>query len=207
VKDREILDKKLQEARARLSARYAEGNVPWDDPVPPPEVIEIAAKLSPGRALDLGCGYGRSSIYLAALGWEVDAVDFIEEAIEVAAARAKEAGVSIRFHQGSITDLSFLDGPYDFALDVGCCHILDEEGLQQYKDQLVRLLAPGAVLLIYARCHPENSDEEEGFSGLRIGLLEEVLGRDFQLDWAEPGETHLPDGDSWPSAWYQFRRI
>ncbi len=48
------------------------GQVPWDRALPPPEVIALAAELPPGRALDLGCGYGRASIYLAQHGCRCD---------------------------------------------------------------------------------------------------------------------------------------
>ena len=68
----------------RTLARYRSGQTSWDHPEPPPEVMAFAATLSAGRALDLGCGSGRASIYLARRGWQVDGVDFIPDAIELA---------------------------------------------------------------------------------------------------------------------------
>lgn len=47
-------------------------------------LAEVAPQLRPGRALDLGCGSGRSAVYLASLGWEVVAVDHLPDAIEMA---------------------------------------------------------------------------------------------------------------------------
>ena len=41
------------------------------------------------RILDLGCGPGRASIYLARLGWQVDGVDFVPQAIATARQRAR----------------------------------------------------------------------------------------------------------------------
>ncbi len=52
-----------------------------DDPIGiAGEEIEM---LSPGRALDLGCGAGRAAVWLASRGWRVTAVDFSETAIEL----------------------------------------------------------------------------------------------------------------------------
>src|SRR5437868_2094340 len=42
---------------------------------PTPLLVETAAKLKPGRALDLACGKGRNAIWLAEHGWRVTAVD------------------------------------------------------------------------------------------------------------------------------------
>ncbi|TEU17501.1 MAG: methyltransferase domain-containing protein, partial [Anaerolineales bacterium] len=58
--------------------RYLLGRPPWDTEVTPPEVVELieGEGLSPGRALDLGCGTGTNCIYLVRHGWEVVGVDF-----------------------------------------------------------------------------------------------------------------------------------
>jgi len=42
---------------------------------PTPLLVETAAKLKPGRALDLACGSGRNAVWLAERGWQVTAVD------------------------------------------------------------------------------------------------------------------------------------
>lgn len=56
--------------------------------------------ITPGRALDLGCGPGRNALHLAARGFEVDAVDLSPAAIAWAEDRARAAGAEIRFHCG-----------------------------------------------------------------------------------------------------------
>jgi len=42
---------------------------------PTPLLVETARNLSSGRALDLACGSGRNSVWLAERGWQVTAVD------------------------------------------------------------------------------------------------------------------------------------
>ena len=201
----------------RLAERYATGNVPWDEPLPPPEVLDLVPTFPPGRALDLGCGYGRAAIYMASLGWQVDAVDFIPEAIEEADRRASKAGVDVRFHVAEVTSLDFLSGRYDFALDVGCGHALDEVELSQYRDQLHRLLRPGGIFLLFARLSngvvsedrsltPDN-EASDSPSGLAVHTITSVFADGFELEWFERGVTEMADLTSWASAWFRFRRI
>lgn len=191
----------------QLAERYASGQVPWDEELPPPEVIEFVPTMAPGRALDLGCGYGRASIFLAGLGWEVDAVDFIPAAIAEAARRAGEVGVGVRFHIASISELHFLAGPYDFALDVGCGHVLGSWELERYRDQLARLLPTGAFLLVYGRLRDsELPESEEGPAGFEESEFLSIFAEAFELEWKEQGITQVEDQPPWISAWFRFRR-
>ena len=53
---------------------------------PDPLLVEFASALAPGGALDLACGTGRNTVWLAKRGWEVTAVDSSRVAIETVAA-------------------------------------------------------------------------------------------------------------------------
>lgn len=201
------MDEEQDPTYEQLAERYASGQVPWDEKMPPPEVLDFVPNLAPGRALDLGCGYGRASIFMAGLGWEVDAIDIIPAAIVEAAKRAGKAGVRMRLHIASISELHFLAGPYDFALDVGCSHVLDLPELERYRDQLARLLPSGAYFLVYGRLREgERLTGEKGPPGFREADLLHLFGEAFELEWVERGITQVEEQPPWSSAWFRFRR-
>jgi SAM-dependent methyltransferase len=101
--------------------------------------------IAPGRALDVGCGAGRNAVYLASVGFEVDAVDFSPAAITWATDRAREAGADVHFHCGDAFALTATDlgGPYDLIYDSGCFHHLPPHRRISYLALLDRALAPG----------------------------------------------------------------
>ncbi len=191
----------------RMEEIYESGSIPWDQTDPPPEVMDLVAHLPAGRALDLGCGLGRASIYLAGLGWQVDGVDFVAQAIDGAKLRADQAGVSerVNFHQSPVTELDFLHETYDFALDVGCAHGLTLEELRSYHRQLSRLLKPGAIFLLFAHLN-EEADESEEQNWMDEVHLRELFAIGFALEKVEYGQTQVNDQAPWRSAWFWFRK-
>ncbi|MGW6389628.1 class I SAM-dependent methyltransferase [Streptomyces sp. NPDC055103] len=129
--------------------------VPFFVPKPDENLVAYAEKgLLPagGRALDLGCGPGRNSLYLASLGYEVDAVDLSATAIAWAEERAHKAGAtgSVRFVCGDAFSSPALDGPYDLVYDSGCFHHLPPHRRVSYLALLDRVLAPGGHLALTA---------------------------------------------------------
>ncbi|MFF3248773.1 class I SAM-dependent methyltransferase [Streptomyces sp. NPDC002870] len=106
--------------------------------------------ITPGRALDLGCGPGRNALRLASLGFEVDAVDLSPAAIAWAEDRAREAGADVQFHCGDAFTLTAteLGGPYDLIYDSGCFHHLPPHRRISYLTLLDRVLAPGGHLAL-----------------------------------------------------------
>lgn len=51
--------------------------------------------LRPGRALDAGCGHGSDTLWLAARGWQVTAVDFAATALAHARSTAEAIGPDV----------------------------------------------------------------------------------------------------------------
>lgn len=106
--------------------------------------------ISPGRALDVGCGPGRNALYLASAGFAVDAVDLSPAAIAWAEDRAREAGAKVRFHCGDAFALTAtnLGDPYDLIYDSGCFHHLPPHRRISYLALLDHVLASGGHLAL-----------------------------------------------------------
>jgi len=127
----------------------------WDTGMTPPEVTSALAQFKqPGRALDLGCGTGTSSIFLAQQGWQVTGVDFSPKAIELAHGKAQRAGVTVDFHLGDVSRLDFLFDSFDLILDIGCLHSLERKSRTRYAEQLRRLTHPGSKFLLFGFMRP-----------------------------------------------------
>ncbi len=182
--------------------RYLLGNAPWDTGVPPPEVVELVERgeLPPGRALDLGCGTGTTSLYLARHGWEVVGVDFSALAIRQARRRAHRAGLPIRFYRADVTRLRFLTDPFDLALDIGCLHGIPPEGRGRYASEVTRLVRSGGLYMLYAFLPRPGGPSRRGIAPEEVRRL---FGPGFRVERQEGGED--PSGRG--SVWYWMRRL
>lgn len=80
------------DAAAFWNGVYAARPAPAE-PAPNTRLTEAAAELPPGRALDLGCGGGGDTLWLARRGWHVTAVDIASTAVERTAGLVRARGL------------------------------------------------------------------------------------------------------------------
>lgn len=134
---------------------YRYFRAPWDIGARD-ELVSLveSGRITPCRAIDLGCGAGANSIYLAQKGFDVTGVDYAEAAIEKAQARAKDTGVQIEFVVDDLTNLQRVSGTYDFLLDYG---VLDDLRLPQrepYVENILPLTHAGSRFLLWGFEYP-----------------------------------------------------
>ena len=94
-------------------ARYASSSWPTD---PDPLVVETAGAIEAGRALDLGCGTGRHSIWLARQGWSVTGVDLSPVGLSMARERAAALGVLLELVEADLRSYEPPHGLFDLVL-------------------------------------------------------------------------------------------
>lgn len=140
--------------------RYATGQIPWDSGAPSGELVRVleAGIVTGKKVLELGCGTGTDAVEMARRGFEVVAVDFVEQAIEAARVKARDAKVQMVFRVADIVK-DDLGGPYDFVFDRGVYHVVRRENLAAFQELLRRVTRPGSLWLSLAGNAKEEREE------------------------------------------------
>jgi SAM-dependent methyltransferase len=158
--------------------------------------------LPAGRALDVGCGTGDSSIYLAQHGWKVTGVDFVAKALDKARAKAGAADVSADFVHADVTQLSQAAIGADFQLivDNGCLHNLVDDNRDAYVREVSAVAAPDARLLIIAFA----PGGRFGVRGVEPAEMEQRFVPAWEL--LSAGDEREMDREQTPTRYYLFQR-
>lgn len=169
--------------RIRWDDKYAQRDEP--DSVGPPDMLAPFQHVVPesGLALDLGCGQGRHSVWLALRGLAVCGVDISLVAIERARELARRNGVG---EHCAFDVLDLDDGlPPSAAVDVVLCHRFRDPRLDQ---AIVERLTPGGLLAMVTR---SEVGDAPGHFRARPG---ELVAAFAELDIIDAGEGN---GQAW----------
>lgn len=135
---------------------------------PTPLLVETGRKLRPGKALDLGCGAGRNTLWLARNGWSVTAVDGAPAAIAILGDRARNEGFAVDAQVADLKSGEFQIATRHFDL-ITICYYLQRDLFVPAKSGV----KPGGVLLAIA--HTTEGNEEPTENRLRPGELEQYF--------------------------------
>ena len=165
--------------------------------------MEGEDRFAPGKALDLGCGTGTNSIYLAQHGWDATGIDFVPRAIKAARRKAAAAGVSPRFMVGDVTRLTELGVGADYALllDLGCFHSIPDSGRDAYVRGVTEVARPGAVMLLFCAVR-RDKPQRIGPRGVAPGEVAQRFASGWELVAEDAGRPML----GCFSAWYRLHR-
>ena len=143
-----------------------------------------------GRALELGCGAGETTLRLAVMGFDAFGIDISETAIAWAREKAADRGIRVDFREGNVLDLR--DWPvdfFDFVLDGRCFHCIIGEDRGRFLAEVHRVLRPDGVFHVRSMCG-EPTDPElrrnfdpgsrcqvvNGIALRHIGLAADIVG-------------------------------
>lgn len=129
---------KAESDRERWDRKYAAGEGPAHFR-PKPFLVEQRALLTGGRALDAACGFGGNALYLAGLGYQVEAIDASGVALTRARAEARRRAVQVQFIQADLGRWWLPPARYDLIL---VFFYLNRE----FSSRLAEALGPGGLL-------------------------------------------------------------
>ncbi|MFS9178714.1 SAM-dependent methyltransferase TehB [Streptococcus sp.] len=160
------------------------------------EVLEAMESLSPGKALDLGCGQGRNALFLAQHGFEVTAVDQNELALEILQSIVEQEDLEMTVGLYDINSAN-LKQSYDLIVSTVVLMFLQADRIPAIIRNMQDQTNPGGYNLIVCAMDTEDYSCQVPFS---FTFKEGELA-DYYKDWElikyneNPGHLHRRDED------------
>lgn len=133
------------------------------------------------KILEIGAGTGRYSIALAKAGYDVTAVELVENNLKVLK-KNSEGLANIRSYQGDALDISrFEDNSFDVTLLFGpLYHLYEPQDVQKSIDEAIRVTKPdGVILVAFLSVYAILFDNY--FQGNLIAGIEENFTEDYKI--------------------------
>jgi len=183
---REYWDRKYAAAESLWSAR------------PNRFLVAEVAELEPGRALDLACGEGQNSCWLATLGWKITGVDFSEVAIARARERADRERLAAEFVCADLGDYV----PEPSAFDLVLVFYLQIPAIERGRilERAVSALDHGGTFLLVGHDLTNMTDGVGGPQDPDLlytpdDIVHELLGLEIEIEKAERVLRTVGDAD------------
>lgn len=187
ISDQPLLNSGGPPNRETFNEAYA-GEAPWDIGRPQAAFVAAADRVvSP--VLDAGCGTGDIALFLAGRGHRVTGIDYVEEAIRRARAKAAQRSLVVDFRVGDALALETSVEQFATAIDCGLFHVFPDDDRRRYVSGLKHVLEPGGRLFLM--CF---SDEEPGMIGPRRVSqreLREAFSDGWEVESIEPSRFEV----------------
>ena len=160
----------------RIYRKTPLNEIPWNIETPPNVLVELvdSGKVKPCKTIDLGCGTGNYSIYLASVGFDVTGIDISPTAIKIANENAKKKGIKCNFLVADVLgNLNEVKEKFDFAYDWELLHHIFPEQRRIYVENVYKILNPGGKYL--SVCFSEKDPEFGGSIKYRKTRLSTIL--------------------------------
>jgi len=134
----------------QIYRKYPSEELGWELGKPRPILVEFVEEglIKKGKALDICCGAGTNTVYLAEKGFDVTGIDISPTAIVYAKAKAAQAKVKIHFKVQDFLQLPFGDEEFNFVFDMGCFHHVKIEDRHTFIRGVHRVLKNGGDYML-----------------------------------------------------------
>ena len=135
-------------------------DMPWHTDCLDEDLIIALSEYAPlpGRLLELGSGSGTAAARLAALGYEVVAVDIATAAVEQARLRFGTLNPNLIYEIADVCQPLVYFGRFDYVFDRGCFHGIPPEEREQYVHHVAGVIRPGGRLFLKVFSREEPGD-------------------------------------------------
>ncbi|NHA69580.1 class I SAM-dependent methyltransferase [Phycicoccus flavus] len=178
----------LRDDESVWDARYAELDRVWSGEPNQALTVEVST-LTPGRALDVGCGEGADAVWLATRGWQVTGLDPSGVALDRARAAAGTARADVTWVHGGLVGGDLPEAGFDLvsvfypALDLETGPVA----------RLASLVAPGGTLLLVHHAHVDRERAlEHGFDPDTLLAPADVTAEALGEGWSVTGPELRP---------------
>lgn len=113
------------------------------------ELMALLAPLQDKEILELGCGFGRFSVYLAKMGAKITGVDVGPQLIAASKTLAEVNQVECKFEEANIVNLPFKSNIYDILIGIQVLHHLSDRDVCDALRESHRVLKPGGTAIFY----------------------------------------------------------
>jgi SAM-dependent methyltransferase len=164
--------------------RYQQNDTPWEINRPDHNLIDFVTSqpIPAGSAIDLGCGTGDNSIWLAAQGFQVTGCDLSDIALAQARAKAESERVRCTFYQGDFLQAFPPGSPFSFAFDRGCFHTFADPAIwHHFASRVADILEDGGQWLSLIGNRDEERSEREGPPQLSASQIIEAVEPFFEI--------------------------
>lgn len=202
-----------RELRAHWDERYRSGHTPWDTGITPPEVRTFWKESNLPRAgnlaIDIGCGTGLNTLFLARQGLYAIGFDLSGQALMLARKRISPDAASEQepprgkamFVQADVSRLPVGSLDACYALDIGCLHSLPDDRRPAYAQGVIRALRPGGYYHLYV--FDRSKSDGPGARGMDDGEVAALFDGKMEIVSEERGVSSAQV--SRPSRWFLLR--
>ena len=201
--------------RLHWDEQYRSGQTPWDTGITPPEVLkfwqEHVVPSTGAFALDIGCGTGLNTLFLARKGLYALGIDLSGQALRLALCRLHAhtreglfpGGGNAMFVQADVSRLPVGRPGAVYALDIGCLHSLPDARRPAYAEGVCRALRMGGHFHLYV--FDRNTTDGPGARGMYEGEVASLFDGELEIVLEEMGVSS--SRASRPSRWFLLRKV